>query len=839
MKIALICGGPSPERGISLNSARSVMDHLSSNKIEIIPFYLDLHRRPYKISTAQLYSNTPSDFDFKLSQTATPLNQAAFIRELKKTSIVFPAIHGTYGEDGGLQRFLERHNIPYIGSNATACANIFDKFRAHKIIHDLGFFTMPTLLLKIFHNDHSKLLTHFFKKHHLKRVIVKPASGGSSIGVFSVENIKNALEKTALIFSKRLDTRVVVEPFAKGQEFTVIILQNNFGLTVALVPTEIETDYTNHQIFDYRKKYLPTRQVTYHCPPRFDNATMQKIQVQAEQIFTATGLRDFARFDGWVLPNGEIWFSDLNPISGMEQNSFLFQQAARVGLTHSETLNYVLRRACRRYGLELPRYHSESRLNQNDKNKNRRPVAVLFGGATSERQVSVMSGTNVWLKLRRSEECQPTPYLLTQKNEARPRTVARAKAKDSGAWVWKVPYPLALYHTAEEIAQNCAEFKQHEARLSTLTREVRLRLGLPEKIDNPAFFAPTKMTLRNFIRRFPFVFNALHGGTGENGTLQGQLTNAHVKFNGSEKKISALCMDKWATKEAIKKLKIPGVHTIPGAIVVISNPRRRGEKSLSQSTNGQRSLLRRRDDKLSEASLGMTVERLWKKLRRELGAHTLIAKPRADGCSSGVVHLHSSEELRHYVELLQSQAACVPPNTFKDQNAAIDLPTQKTSEILLEKTVETDKLRVVGNRLKYSRVSGWIEITVGVVEQKKKLHAFNPSVTVAERSVLSVEEKFQGGTGINITPPPASIVSPHAVERAKKLVTAVATELNIQGYARLDAFMHVKTGDVMIIEINTLPALTPSTVLYQQALAEKTPIFPRELLEELIFNKGY
>ena len=66
MKVSLICGGPSLERGISLNSARSLLDHLQSETIEVVPFYLDYKKNAYAISKAQLYSNTPSDFDFKL-----------------------------------------------------------------------------------------------------------------------------------------------------------------------------------------------------------------------------------------------------------------------------------------------------------------------------------------------------------------------------------------------------------------------------------------------------------------------------------------------------------------------------------------------------------------------------------------------------------------------------------------------------------------------------------------------------------------------------------------------------------------------------------------------------
>src|SRR5271167_1337235 len=102
MHIAVICGGPSAERGISLNSARSVMDHLTPLGHAITPIYCDTQKRFYRLQPSQLYSNTPSDFDFKLKHAAKPLSEAAFIEECRKTDIVFPAIHGAFGEDGEL-----------------------------------------------------------------------------------------------------------------------------------------------------------------------------------------------------------------------------------------------------------------------------------------------------------------------------------------------------------------------------------------------------------------------------------------------------------------------------------------------------------------------------------------------------------------------------------------------------------------------------------------------------------------------------------------------------------------------------------------------------------------
>jgi D-alanine-D-alanine ligase-like ATP-grasp enzyme len=102
-----------------------------------------------------------------------------------------------------------------------------------------------------------------------------------------------------------------------------------------------------------------------------------------------------------------------------------------------------------------------------------------------------------------------------------------------------------------------------------------------------------------------------------------------------------------------------------------------------------------------------------------------------------------------------------------------------------------------------------------------------------------VEEKFQGGTGVNITPPPKEIISEKKLDRLKSLIKKVAETVGLKGYARIDIFAHLKTGNIILIEINTLPGLTPSTVIYHQALAEKKPMFPKEFLEKIIKASGY
>lgn len=786
-RLGLICGGPSLERGISLNSARSVLDHLEDENIEICPIYFDTTKRSYLISTDQLYSNTPSDFDFKLKQTGQLLDRNQLIKYLQKMDLVFPVMHGQFGEDGEIQTFLEKNKIPFIGTGSESCKKAFDKYIANEFIHKLGFFTLPSAVLKIYKNDHKKIIQDFFKTHNIERAVVKPASGGSSIGVFSVTTPEEALEKVDLLFSKRMDTRVVIEQFATGSEFTVIVLQNRFNLPTAILPTEIETDYTENQIFDYRRKYLPTRQVKYHCPPRFDDNVIEKIQLQAEQLFSAFGMKDFARMDGWLLPDGNIWFSDINPVSGMEQNSFLFQQSSRIGFTHRSFLHYIINEACKKRAINFPNQMIEN-------NNKRKTVNVLFGGRSSERQVSLMSGTNVWLKLRQSKIYNPQPFLLTPDYN-----------------VWEIPYSLTLNHTVEEIIENCQHATRDEARLEKFEQKVRAKLLLEDNYELETFFPPKIMTLKEFIKKSPFVFIGLHGGIGENGFLQELLEQNKVLFNGCNSKVSRLCNNKKDTGQLIKTLEIEGLKSTTQKLIAI------------------------KDLPKNEKDLNV----FWKNMCRNFETKSLIIKPNDDGCSSGIVHLFSAFDLQRYLDILKYKLPFIPNQTFKNQTDAIELPLDPIKEILFEKFVETDIVRIKKNELIHKKKTGWVEITIGILEKNGIYQSMNPSITISKGEVLSVEEKFQGGTGINLTPPPESIIKPKTLEKTKKLIEILSEKVGLKNYARIDAFVNTKTGDLIVIEVNTLPGLTPSTVFFHQGLAENPQLFPKELLEKIIQNTGY
>lgn len=789
LKLALICGGPSPERGISMNSARSVLDHLAQTDVQIMPLYVDEKKRFYKILPSQLYSNTPSDFDFKLAHVATPLTQDEVKSFLQNADLAFPVIHGEFGEDGEIQRMFEQWNIPYVGASADACQRMFYKNNAQRELARLGMDTLPHASFNA--SNATIALKDFFRQHELSRAVVKPVAGGSSIGVSSVTNADEAIAAAKRLFDRTHGMEAMIEPFCEGREFTVVIIQNENGEPVALLPSEIEVSYAGGAIFDFRRKYLPTSQATYHCPPRFPADVIRKIRAQAEQIFMHFGARDFVRLDGWWLNDGRLLFTDLNPISGMEQNSFLFQQAARVGLSHRQVLSRVLASACKRYGKKL-----STRIEHDNE---QRPVNVICGGATAERQVSLMSGTNVWLKLRQSHDYVPALYLLALDNQT----------------VWQVPYSYALSHTVEEVLQNCRNASDIAVRAKDLLPDIAQRLPLHAENLATAEEQPRQMTLSDFIelsaKQNAFVFLGLHGGIGEDGTLQRRIGNAGL-YNGSSPEGAALCMDKFRTGEAIRAMNDVNIITAP-----------------------KHQLSRDQLQKMSTADF----EKLWHDLTTAYQARHLIMKPQSDGCSAGVVRLTSADDLATYAKYVLSNADHIPAGVLPEQHGIIELGAQQIDDFMLETFIETDKILIKDNELHHTPVTGWLELTVGVLEQNDRYHSLSPSITVAEGSVLSLEEKFQGGTGINITPPPPELFSDAQIAQIKHDIEKTAAALKIGNYARIDIFFNTRTNQMLVIEANSLPGLTPSTVIYHQALAEPNPVYPREFLELLIKLKSH
>jgi D-alanine--D-alanine ligase len=751
-----------------------------------IVFVNEDHKK-YIIDEKFLYSNTTSDFKFMLHSQGNCIDDAAFLNFLKRTDLAFPVMHGKYGEDGELQKFLEDNDIPHVASPSAACKIMYNKRSADKdILRANKLVTIHKLFLDSADNLSTEI-ENFFNQNGLNAAILKPIEGGSSIGVKKGIGLEDTVNKAKELVKEY--NSIIVEEICKGREFTVIILEHN-GNPVALIPTEIEI--LNHEskpvfgeIFDQRKKYMSTTETHYYCPARFDPDVMDKIRTTAEFVFSFTGARDFLRIDGWLFNDGSVYFSDFNPISGMEQNSFIFQQAARLGFSHSDLLEYILRNSCARYGIAF------NPLGRDNSGKQR--INVLLGGLTSERQVSVLSGTNTWLKLLNSSKYYPVPYILTSKNDE--------------YCIYEIPYAIALNHTTEEIHDQITN-----TGVSNRTLCLKKDIVFSLEAENIARCQPVEskgVSLEEFLaftkQQDADIFICLHGGFGENGSLQEILEQHGIHFNGSGSVASKLCMDKFEKDKKVDALGIANLRSC-----------RKKKINIEQIK------------KLAESA---EVE--WQALFEYFNGDVVIVKPNDDGCSTGIVALRNSTDLKTYSELCTSGVSLIPENTLSNQPNKILLPNEY-SDLLFEEYIETKKLEVQDHKVVIKKEAHWVELTVGVLEKHGEYHSLNPSVTVADNAILSLEEKFQGGTGINFTPPPEHIICAELTSTIKNNMEIVAKACGVKDYCRIDIFANNETNEIIVIEINSLPGLSPSTVLFQQGAKEEPPLYPMELLEFII-----
>ncbi|MFI5906057.1 hypothetical protein [Dactylosporangium sp. NPDC051541] len=414
--VALLLGGPSEERGSSLDSARSVADHLEGGVVHLTEIiYFDRRLRAYSIPRGLLYCNTPADLDAKLAHEGSPLTGDELTARLRAAGLIFPVIPGEFGADGQIQTLLERADVPFVGSGAQACATAFDKYQTGLDKYQTG-----------------------------------------------LDEYQTGLDKY-----QRKTARDSVE-------VTTIVLEGEDG-PVALIPTGMS-----------------------------DDDTIAHLQKAVEAEFTALGLRDFARIDIRLQSDGSVLIADVQPITALDQHSPLFRQAARLGLTHADVLREILRSAARRHGLPF-------RLQYDQPTRRGAPVAILCDG-----QASVPSGTNVWLKLRRSYKYAPELYFLSPDDS-----------------VWQLSYSSALRDSAEQFEHACREAQRLETHRRRLADQTIARLRLPAEALGADVTPPLQLTMDEFLDRHDLVFIARPDDEGDNTTLQALFDKHEIRYNTS------------------------------------------------------------------------------------------------------------------------------------------------------------------------------------------------------------------------------------------------------------------------------------------------------------------
>jgi D-alanine-D-alanine ligase len=301
IQLALLCGGRSAERDVSLAGAREVEKTLD-----------------------------PGRYDIRRYDPATDLER--LVRDRPRLDVAFILLHGRYGEDGTIQGLLDLIGLPYQGSGVLGSALAMDKHLAKIIYQEAGILT--PLWIHLLRSD--KVDTKKIVNHLGIPLMVKPCTQGSSVGIRKVadENKLGPAIKEAF----QWDNRVLVESFIEGREITGGILGLEELLPLPVV--EIIPD-SSYSFFDYAAKYLPgaTKEI---CPADIPKQASEKAGALAVAAHKALQLRAYSRTDMILARTGKIFALETNTIPGMTPTSLFPQAAEAAGVSFSKLLDQLI-----------------------------------------------------------------------------------------------------------------------------------------------------------------------------------------------------------------------------------------------------------------------------------------------------------------------------------------------------------------------------------------------------------------------------------------------------------------------------------------------------------------
>jgi len=293
-KVAVLLGGNSAEREVSLRSGQAVLNALQNSGVDAIAF--------------------------------DPQNRSLW--DLKELNVdrVFIALHGRGGEDGTVQGALEFMNLPYTGSNVLGSALAMDKVRCKHLFKSAGLSTAPYAVVDAKKGFDAQAIMDEFKK-----VMVKPSHEGSSIGMAQASSAQELDEALAHAF--KFDNQVLVEQWITGREFTVTVLGGEVQPVIEMT--------TPNGFYDYQAKYQ-SNTTQYHCPADLSAQDTQYLQSMSLEAFDLVGASGWGRVDAMQDELGNFYLLEVNTVPGMTEKSLVPMAAKANGATFEQLVVRIL-----------------------------------------------------------------------------------------------------------------------------------------------------------------------------------------------------------------------------------------------------------------------------------------------------------------------------------------------------------------------------------------------------------------------------------------------------------------------------------------------------------------
>lgn len=302
MKIAVLYGGVSGEREVSLSTGKGVMEALKSNGHEVIGI----------------------DFNPDNLEEITALD----------VDLVFIGLHGKYGEDGCIQGLLEMLDIPYVGSGVLASALAMDKAKAKQLF---SLYEIPVAKSEVFtiHEETSHIVQEI-KRSWQPPFVIKPNREGSTLGLTIINNLEDVAEAVRLAFSS--DSTILVEDYIKGRELTVPVLGKQ-GREEAYPVIEI---IPKNELYDYESKYASGGS-EHIVPAELDEETTLRIQNYAIKAHQSLGCATYSRVDFLLNDSNEPIILEVNTLPGMTPTSLFPDAAKAIGVSYEDMIEQFIK----------------------------------------------------------------------------------------------------------------------------------------------------------------------------------------------------------------------------------------------------------------------------------------------------------------------------------------------------------------------------------------------------------------------------------------------------------------------------------------------------------------
>jgi D-alanine-D-alanine ligase len=363
LRVGLIFGGRSGEHEVSIRSARAVIESIDRKKYEVLPIAISKEGKwlppaeAAKFLPSSAHSFLPADFAVNgsgdVAIVGDPSHQglislAANHRPLasEQLDVVFPLLHGPFGEDGTVQGLLEMANIPYVGCGVLASACGMDKVAMKLLFRQAGLPVGEYIwLLRSEWQNNPASVTRRVARDIGFPCFVKPANLGSSVGV------SKAMDKTALIDSvdlaARYDRKIIVEAALDAREIECAVIGNDEPQ--ASLPGEYVVYDEAARFLDYTEKYADTGHVKFVVPAPLSKSMISRIQRMAIQVFKSVDGAGLARVDFFLTRDGQLLVNELNTMPGLTEVSGYPKMWEASGLSFSRVLDRLIDLAFERH----------------------------------------------------------------------------------------------------------------------------------------------------------------------------------------------------------------------------------------------------------------------------------------------------------------------------------------------------------------------------------------------------------------------------------------------------------------------------------------------------------